>query len=255
MVLLVGGFLTWPRLYHALAAQLRDQGAADVLHVPTYLQDWLLVPLRGFGPILTRTGRALLDASERSAESDASLGAPLLCIGHSAGGISLRILTAPVPFEGRGTNAAGRIGALVTLGTPHLVGDDGRWGHKVGQAGARFANREVPGAFFAPTTGYLAVGSRYVVGDRESADVRARTAHRIYVDVDDRLDTPETAVIEGDGLVPLTSTLLPGARHLVVDGVVHGPGTRVDWYGTGHAVDAWWPAALATWRDALRARR
>ena len=90
----------------------------------------------------------------------ASRGAPILYVGHSAGGIVGRLLTSPEPFEGRRLGASGRIGALVTLGTPHLVGDEARWGGRVATAGARFANRHVPGACFAPTTGYLAVASQ-----------------------------------------------------------------------------------------------
>ena len=221
IVVFAGGFLTWPKLYHELAATLRERGAADVVQVPTYPQDWLLAPVTGLGRIVTRTGRSLLEGCARSAASPRAKGAPVLFIGHSAGGISGRILTSPVPFEGRSTGAAGRIGALVTLGTPHLVGDEARWGRQVGQAGARFANRHVPGAFHAPTTGYLAVGSRFVVGDPTASDGRSRTAYRIYCDVDSSL--AGTPLIEGDGLIPLGSALLPGVRHLVLDEAVHGP--------------------------------
>ncbi len=255
VVLLAGGFLTNPGWYRGLVGELLERGAAEVVQVPTYIQDWVLAAVLGLGAIVTRTGRTLLEASSRSALSDRSRGAPILFVGHSGGGITGRLLTAPVPFDGRATNAAGRIGALVTLGTPHAVGPDARWGRHADEAGIRFANREVPGAFFAPTTGYLAVGSRYVTGERDAPEPRARVAYRIYLDLDADLATPDGAPIEGDGLVPLACTVLPGARHLVVDRVVHGPGTAAGWYGRGPAIDTWWPVAVATWRDALRARQ
>jgi hypothetical protein len=254
VVLLAGGFLTVPRWYRGLATSLLERGAAEVVHVPLYTQDWILAAVRGLGPVVTRTGRALLEASARSASSSRSLGAPILYVGHSAGGITGRLLTSPVPFDGRRTNAAGRIGALVTLGTPHVVGK-GKWGRPIEEAGVRFANREVPGAFFAPLTGYVAVGSRYVVGSRDGESSRARVAYQLYLDVNGDLATPDGAPIEGDGIVPCVSALLPGARHVVVDGAVHSPGTSTDWYGRGPSIDAWWPVALEAWRDALRARQ
>ena len=253
VVLLVGGFLTMPAWYRPMAAELRDRGAADVVVAPIYTPDWVLCAVRGLGPVTTRAGRSLLAAGALSGRTPgpASSGAPILYVGHSAGGILGRLLTSPEPFEGRRFGAADRIGALVTLGTPHLVGNEARWGGRVATSGARFANRVVPGAFFAPTTGYLAVASRRIVGDEGADDPRSRSMRRLYEDVHPAPDQP---VVAGDGLVPVASALLPGARHLVLDDAVHGPGTT-RWYGREEQLDAWWPIALEVWRDALRARR
>ena len=181
VVLVAPGFLTMPGWYEAMAASLRERGAADVLVAPVYLPDWVLAAVRGLGPITTRVARALLAAGERSGASQASRGAPVLLVGHSAGGLIGRLLTSPDPFEGRTLNAAGRIGALVTLGTPNAappVGRDrARWARRVGEAGARFAEHHVPGAAFAPTTGYVSVASELVVGRRApTAGYRAKGA-------------------------------------------------------------------------------
>ena len=130
-----GGFLTMPAWYRPMAAELRDRGAADVVIAPIYTPDWVLCAVRGLGPVTTRAGRSLLAAGERSAASPASRGAPILYVGHSAGGMLGRLLTSPEPFEGRRLGASDRIGALVTLGTPHLVGDEARWGGRVADVG------------------------------------------------------------------------------------------------------------------------
>lgn len=252
VVLVAGGFLTTPGWYGPMAAALRARGVADVVVARVFPPDWILSAVRGIGPVTTRVGRALLEAGERSAAHPASRGAPILYVGHSAGGIVGRLLTSPVPFEGRRLNASRRIGELVTLGTPHLVGDEARWGRRVADAGARFANRHVPGAFFAPTTAYLAVASRYVVGHDEAEDGRSRFMHRLYEEVHPAPDEP---IVAGDGLVPVASALLPGAHHLVLSDAVHGPGVRDPWYGQDAQLDAWWPLAVELWRDALRARR
>lgn len=252
VVLVAGGFLTAPGWYRPMAEALRARGAADVVVARVFPPDWVLCAVRGLGPVTTRVGRALLEAGDRSLDHSVSSGAPILYVGHSAGGIVGRLLTSPEPFAGRRLNASGRIGALVTLGTPHLVGDDARWGSRVADAGARFADRNVPGAFFAPTTGYLAVASRYIVGHDEADDGRSRFMRRLYEDVHPAPDQPFVA---GDGLVPVASALLPGARHLVLEDAVHGPGARDPWYGQDPQLDAWWPTALEVWREALRARR
>jgi hypothetical protein len=255
VVLVAGGFLTMPGWYTGLAASLRERGAADVLVAPVYLPDWILAAARGLGPITTRVGRALLLAGARSAESQASRGAPVLYVGHSAGGLIGRLLTSPVPFEGRTLHAAGRIGALVTLGTPNAAGlaarHGGRWGRRVGEAGVRFAERQVPGATFAPTTAYVSVASRLLVGRHVTEDGRERFVRRLYEEV---YPQPDLDTVAGDGLIPVAAALLPGSRQVVVPDAVHGPGSRAAWYGDGATVDAWWPVALEAWRGALRAR-
>jgi hypothetical protein len=252
VVLVAGGLLTAPAWYGPLADALLERGAADVVVASVYPPDWVLAAVRGLGPIVTRVGRALLEAGDRSAAGPTSGGAPILYIGHSAGGIVGRLLTSPEPFAGRRLNASGRIGALVTLGTPHLVGEDSRWGRRISEVGARFADRHVPGAFFAPTTEYVSVASRLVEVDRDAEDGRSRFIRTLY---DDIRPAPEDALVAGDGLVPLAAALLPGARHLVLEDAVHGPGVRQPWYGQDTQVDAWWPAAVEAWRAALRARR
>jgi alpha-beta hydrolase superfamily lysophospholipase len=173
VVLVLGGFLTSPPLYRPFVRDLLAAGAADLVVAKVWTMDWLLAAGRGLGPILTRSGRALLEASARS-EAVAG-GSPVLVIGHSAGGISARLLTSPEPFAGRHLNAASRIGAIVTLGTPHVVTLDAETETRAGALAAAFANRVVPGAAFAPRTGYLAIGSRKVVGRRHGSAAERRT--------------------------------------------------------------------------------
>jgi hypothetical protein len=180
----------------------------------------------------------------------------VLYIGHSAGGLIGRLLTSPVPFEGRTLNAAGRIGTLVTLGTPNAAPPVGRerarWGRRVGEAGARFAELHVPGATFAPTTAYVSVASTFLVGRRETADPRERFVRGLYEDV---YPQPDLDSVAGDGLIPVAAALLPGSRQIVLADATHGPGRGARWYGSAGSLDAWWPVAVDAWRDALRARQ
>src|SRR5712691_5239542 len=97
-VLILGGFLTSPPLYRRMRRRLLDRGAAGVVVAPIWLPDWLLIAARDIGPILTRSGRAVLAARALADASPRSRGAPLLVVGHSAGGIIARLLTSPEPI-------------------------------------------------------------------------------------------------------------------------------------------------------------
>ncbi len=249
VVLVLGGFLTSAPLYIPLARRLRRRGAADVVIARLWTPDWLLAASRGLGPLVTRAGRALLVANERSASSGAARSAPVLVIGHSAGGVLARLLTSPVPFQGRRLGAAPRIGAIVTLGSPHHVAREADIGGAMGRVAAAFADEVVPGAAFAPKVGYVTVASRAIAGSAAS-DQRARTALRFYRG----LLGPDVAHAEGDGLIPVASALLDGATQLVLDDAVHGQFGGQPWYGSEEMLDAWWPASLEAWRGALRAR-
>ena len=244
-VLIIGGFLSSPPFYEPLRRRLLVRGAAAVEIAPIWLPDWLLVAWRGQGQIAARAARAVLETQSRAG------GSPLLVIGHSAGGVVARILTAEVPFAGHRYAGASRIGAIVTLGTPHLNAMETWASRRSGIVPAAFAEEHVPGAWFAPRVGYLSVGSRRAPARAGSAGLREGWLRRSYERV---MPPPHPEIIEGDGVVPLSCALLSGARQIVLDDAAHGQGMRHPWYGSEEWVDAWWPAALGVWRDALTAR-
>ncbi len=247
-VLILGGFLTAPPMYSRLVRRLKARGAADVVVANVWTPDWLLASVFGTRRIAARSARALLAAGRVG--SAASEGAPLLVVGHSAGGLMARLLTAPEPFAGRKLGAASRIGAIVTLGTPHRVSSGEGIGRRINAVASSIADELVPGAFFAPEVGYVSVASRSIRG-LPGGTGRERIAHLLYRSVIGRAAVPGT---EGDGLVPVVATTLVGARPLVLDRALHGPGSSGPWYGTDDEVDVWWPVALEAWREALRCR-
>jgi hypothetical protein len=249
-VLLLGGYLTSPPFYVLMRRRLLERGAAAVVVGPIWLPDWILAGRYGLGPIVTRAGKTLIRAGAFSAASPASRGAPILVVGHSAGGIVARLLTSPEPFAGRRLGGSARIGAIVTLGTPHHVDEEGLIGRRLSDVASGFTDRVVPGPAFAPTTGYLAVTSRFVTGRRDG-DRRERRAHRVYSGI---VASTDRGPLEGDGLVPSRSASLAGVETLVLDGIAHGQSTHHPWYGSPEAIDAWWPPAVDVWRAALRAR-
>jgi hypothetical protein len=247
-VLVLGGYLTVPPLYRRLARRLLDRGAAEVVVAPLWTPEWLLGSLRDFGRVLAYAERALDRAVEVSTRTSAA--APVLVVGHSAGGLLARLLTSPQPFVGRSLDRRRDIGAIVTLGTPHRVAPAGFIAGRIGRLAAAFADEVVPGDCFAPEVGYLAVGASGIPGLRRGFG-RGRLAHPFYR----RLHpAPNGTAIDGDGLVPVACTELPGARRIVLGRIGHGQLGGLPWYGSPEAVDVWWPVALDAWREAIAAR-
>jgi pimeloyl-ACP methyl ester carboxylesterase len=247
-VLLLGGFLTVPPLYAPFAERLRSRGAAAVVVANVWTPDWLIATTRGPGPIATRSGRALLEAGRRAEE--VSEGAPVLVVGHSAGGLIARLLTAAEPIPGRRFGAAGRIGAIVTLGTPHVLSAGEGIGRQLNRTVSAVTERAVPGAFHSPEIGYVSVASRYVRAD-PAGNGRERVADLLYRSI---MGRSAVAGTEGDGLVPVAAAVLAGSTSIVIDGAVHGVSAGAPWYGADRPMEAWWPAALAAWHAALAHR-
>ncbi len=247
-VLILGGFLTAPPMYERMVERLRVRGAAGVVVASVWPQDWVIAAARGSAAIATRSGRALLAANRVSRE--VSDGAPVLVVGHSAGGLIARLLTAAEPFPGRRFGAVARIGAIVTLGTPHALSGGEGIGRRLDNVVSAVADRCVPGSFHAPSIGYVSVASGAFCGDPAGTG-RERISYLLYRSVMGRRAVPG---LVGDGLVPVQSTWLEGARHLVVANAVHGPSAGRPWYGTDEAMDMWWPVALESWRAALSFR-
>jgi pimeloyl-ACP methyl ester carboxylesterase len=247
-VLVLGGFLTAPPMYRRFVERLRGYGAAGVVVANVWTPDWLIASTRGAGAVATRSARALLAAGRVSAE--VSEGAPVLVVGHSAGGLIARILTASEPLPGKRFGAVPRIGAIVTLGTPHVLSTGQGIGRRVNEVVSRVAEDAAPGTCHSPMIGYVSVASRAIRGDPTGSG-RERVAYLLYRSVMGREALPGT---EGDGLVPVASAILAGSRSIVLDGAIHGPSAGAPWYGTDAAMAVWWSEALAAWRSALAYR-
>jgi hypothetical protein len=238
----VGGYLTEPLFYVPMRARLLERGAERVTVAPLHLPDWLAAAFVGFGPSLLRAARTIRVA-RRGAD------APLIVVGHSAGGLVARLAMAPFPLDGRLGDVADDVGCLVTLGTPHRVRPHAHWVEHAGQRAIRFLDVVSPGASFAPNTGYVTVGSTAVAPRAaDPAPAPKQLLNRLLTSF-----VGPSRNVGGDGIVTEDLTRLDGARHVTLPDALHGT-YGGPWYGDGHVVDRWWPIALEEWRRALEAR-
>ena len=143
---------------HARATARR--GAARVTIAPIHLPDWAVMASPAWG-------RSCCGARGRSARRGVSRPSPVMVVGHSMGGIIARLAMAPEPLDGRRPAWLPTSAAWSRWARPTTCEPDIPWRH-AGQRATEHLERVSPGAWFAPTTGYLTVGSTMVPPSRRA---------------------------------------------------------------------------------------
>ena len=223
-ILILGGFLITDEAYQPMLRWLEQHSAQPVRLVPATRLDWLFT-VAGWG------WRRLLDRTASLAQelAAASPTGKITLIGHSSGGVMLRLFLGPEPFEGRVYNGAAVADRLICLGSPHTA--------LRATALRQLVDRRYPGACFADAVQYVSVA-----GDLNLADGSA-TARRLAPGSYRAISGSDH--VPGDGLVPVRSACLQGSRQLVLPEVAHGGAFGPRWYGTPEVVAQWWPAAAS----------
>lgn len=221
-VLILGGFLIGVEAYGPMAQRLESRLGQPVQVVPATRLDWLATVGRwGWVRLLDRVDRLAQALAERSPTGRITV------IGHSSGGVMLRLWLSEEPFAERRYGGQCWADRLISLGSPHTA--------LRATALRRWVDHQLPGAFCAPEVGYAAVAGRLDPASPLASATSRRLAGRSYSAI---CGNPAA---EGDGLVPVSSALLAGAEPLVLDGVAHGGAFGSRWYGTPEVVDQWLP--------------
>lgn len=216
--LILGGFLITSEAYQPMAAAIARHTTQPALVVPASRPDWLLTNWSlGWRRLLDRSAALVEELAEASPSGRVNL------VGHSSGGVMLRLLLGDEPFAGRIYGLRRRVQMLLTLGSPHRA--------LRGTALRQLVDRRYPGAFHSAWLRYVAVAGAI---DPEQLRPRARgLCARSYQAINgDRAS-------RGDGLVPLSSALLQGAEPLVLEGVGHGGWFAERWYGSEAVLPQW----------------
>ncbi len=223
-ILIFGGFLSFPRLYDDMRHTLVELTGRPVSIVPTLSYDWLgSMTLYGVSRLLHKLDRAVRQALSASSASRLSL----VC--HSVGGVYARLYLSPKAFAGRAYCGVNRVDRLITLGSPHHNQGGLTRGGKI----ARYANRHCPGACHSDRVAYTTVAGKSLRGSLLTTR-QARQAFNVYQDL------CGDGAVWGDGVVPVQSALLPGAKQLVLPDVSHFSTTGYTWYGSREIVPLWW---------------
>jgi alpha-beta hydrolase superfamily lysophospholipase len=218
--LILGGFLITAEAYGPMAAAIAAATGQRVAVVPASRGDWLLTSWTlGWTRLLDRAQALLLELAAASPTGRVNL------VGHSSGGVMLRLLLGDEPFAGRVYGHRAQVQSLVSLGSPHQA--------IRGTALRQLVDQRYPGAFFADQLAYLAVAG--AVTPEQLRPRARRLMARSYSAINNDSNS------RGDGLVPLSSALLAGAEPLLLEGVGHGGWFAERWYGSDDVLPQWVP--------------
>lgn len=224
-IVVLGGFLIDPPAYGPMLDSLRRCSGQPVTLVEVGTPEWLLTVFPfAWARILDRV------AATVAAQAAASPSGRVTLVGHSSGGIMLRLFLGDGPFEGRRWGGRRRADTLVMLGSPHTA-------LKATPLRQRVAH-QLPGCPFAPAVRYVSVAGDV---DLDPVAAQASATARRMAPAAYRNSTGD-AHDRGDGLVPVSSALLEGSQAVVLEGVAHGGAFGPRWYGTSEVVDRWWAA-------------
>lgn len=225
-LVLIGGYLTGPGDFQALAAALeRPPYNYAIFIAPITRWRWAATRAHDFRPVLALLRTTVGQALEATGAERVTL------LAHSVGGMAARLFLGDQPYLGQIYGGWRLVERLVTLGTPHTSLE--RWTLSLYD----FVGCHYPGAFY-PDMRYVSVVGRALQGRRNGA-FRERMARQSY----ELVAGSARADDWGDGVTPLTGAVLPGAEYLVVPDLHHTRLHGRPWYGD--------PAALPLWGRVL----
>ena len=222
-VVILGGFLITEEAYQPMARWLTERGVVDARVVNVSRYDWLLTSWSfGWRRILDRVDELVKQLQPKSPSNQITL------IGHSSGGVMLRLYLSDQPFEGRRYGGASRVNRLISLGSPHQA---------VRATPLRaMVDRCFPGCH-EPGVDYVAIAADLPLESTNASAFSRRSAKSSYRAIAGAVD------VRGDGLVPVESALLRNARQLTLQDTAHGGLFGSTTYFTEERLEQWWEFA------------
>lgn len=222
-VIIIPGVLFWSGLYGGMKDALATVMPRErIAIVPVNLVDWV-----GFPPSPERSTNRVMAALDRSVAmmQDRFPGEPITLVAHSGGGTIALVYLLEREFGGDVYHRRSAVGKLVTLGTPFVTEE------YYARLKTDFIARHLEPSFFDECTVVSVVSDDYE-GSLEKGMIE-RVCYHFYQNVNGE------GRQKGDGVVPVTSCRLEGARNVVISGVEHMPTPNTRWYGTKEGVAKW----------------
>ena len=146
-------------------------------------------------------------------------------IGHSSGGVMLRLYLSDELFNNEIFNGRSITKNLITLGSPHQA---------INATSLRkFVDEKYPGNFFK-NINYVSIGGKVKINSKKTSFITKLIARGSYKSISGDKNA------NGDGLVPLSSSLLEGSQQIILPETVHGGFFGNEWYCTPSKVKEWW---------------
>ena len=219
-VIILGGFLINSSVYNEMREYIKSRINNKVEIVPITKIEWLSTNWSfGWKIILDKVEKRVKELSQESSTNKVTL------IGHSSGGMILRLFLSDLVFNQKIYNGKDYANCLVTLGSPNQA--------KRATYLRNFVSSTLPGSFYSKDVNYISVAGELDL----NGPIATRTSVRISKSSYRALNGNGTLI--GDGLVPIDSALLIGSKQVVMKETAHGKAFGKEWYGSKNKVEEW----------------
>ena len=219
-IIILGGFLINSFAYNEMIDYLKTRTNNKVVIVPVSKIQWLATNWSfGWEIILDKVNEIAKELSKESKTNKVTL------IGHSSGGMMLRLYLSDLLFNNKIYNGKGYSNCLITLGSPNQA--------KRATYLRNFVSSKLPGNYYGKEVNYISVAGELDLNGTIATKTSRKLSKSSY-----RALNGSSAVI-GDGLVPRDSALLVGSRQIIIKETAHGKSFGKDWYGSKEKVEEW----------------
>ena len=219
-IIILGGFLITSDSYNPAKNAIANISGRKVYVVDITRGDWFKSnSAEGWITILNKVNRMVAFALNETKAKKVDL------IGHSSGGIILRLYLSSEPFKDVIYNGKSTTRNLITLGSPHQAVRATKL--------RRFVDEKYPGNFFK-NINYVSIGGKVEINSKQTSLLTKLIARNSYKSITGNKHE------SGDGLVPLSSSLLKNSQQIILPKTVHGGIFGENWYGSTSKVREWW---------------
>ena len=219
-IIILGGFLIDSSAYKEMGDLINSRSDNKVVIVPVNKFEWLCTNWAfGWKRILNRVEKIVKELSKESINKKVTL------IGHSSGGVILRLYLSDLLFSGKIYNGKDYANCLITLGSPNQA--------KRATNLRNFVSSKLPGSFYHANVSYVSVAGELDL----NGPIATNTSRRLSKSSYKALNGSENTI--GDGLVPRDSALLVGSKKIIMKETAHGKAFGKEWYGSKNKVEEW----------------
>ncbi len=219
-IVILGGFLINNSAYEEMTEYIKSKTNNKVLIVPVNKTEWLCTNWSfGWKTILDKVEKIVKELSNESSTNKVTL------IGHSSGGMMLRLFLSDLLFNQKIYNGKDLANCLITLGSPNQA--------KRATYLRNFVSSKLPGSYYSSDVCYISVAGELDLNGTIATNTSLRLSKQSYRALNGNGD------VIGDGLVPRDSALLIGSKHIVIKETAHGKAFGKDWYGSKNKVEEW----------------
>tara|TARA_Y100001968_G_C19382952_1_gene731289 strand:- start:100 stop:810 length:711 start_codon:yes stop_codon:yes gene_type:complete len=223
-IVLLGGFLITDEAYLPIKKWVKTNMNLELNIVNVRKIDWLLTNWYfGWRKILNRVDKEVQRLKSSSPTGKVTL------IGHSSGGVMLRLYLGDKSTNIQAYNGLKDCNILITLGSPHQA---------IRATKLRaMVDKMYPGNFYSKEVTYISVAGDLALGSNIATSFSKKSAGKSYKAIlGNEFKT-------GDGLVPIESALLKGSNKIILNDTAHSKFFGKYWYCSEERIQNWWDEA------------